>query len=172
MQISERRNRMPPTGAQFMQGIAERGIPDQWQRLGWVLAYDGAISTHLVRAVQEAHESGSAGARDAALRLFDEKENNLAEARRFIASKLDEYDSSGRWAKLDAVIRDVDVDQLVDELRPHFGFHPFPLVLGSFKFSTNYIRENGFRSFYTMTDAYLVEIGKLTREGRESFEAR
>lgn len=29
---------MPPTGAQFMQGIAERGIPDQWQRLGWVLA--------------------------------------------------------------------------------------------------------------------------------------
>ncbi|MEY8043594.1 hypothetical protein AB8O55_29660 [Saccharopolyspora cebuensis] len=163
---------MPPTGAQFMQGIAERGIPDQWQRLGWVLAYDGAISTHLVRAVQEAHESGSAEARDAALRLFDEKQDNLAEARQFIASKLDEYDASERWAKLDAVIREVDVDQLVDELRPHFGFHPFPIVLESFKFNINYIREHGFRTFYTMTDAYLTEIEKMTREGRAAFEAR
>lgn len=51
---------MSPIGTQFLQGIAERGIPDQWQRLGWVLAYDGAISTHLVRAVREAHESGTA----------------------------------------------------------------------------------------------------------------
>jgi hypothetical protein len=100
---------MSPTGAQFLQGIAERGIPDKWQRLGWVLAYDGAISTHLVRAVHEVHKTKSARARDAALRLFDEKEDNLAEARRFIASKLAEYDESGRWTRLDQVIQDIDV---------------------------------------------------------------
>lgn len=67
-----------------MAGIAERGIPDHWQRLGWVLAYDGALSTNLVRAVQEAHASGSQEARELVQRLFDEKLDNLAEARTFI----------------------------------------------------------------------------------------
>lgn len=59
----------------------------------------------------------------------------------------------------------------IDELRPHFGFHPFPIVLESFKFNINYIKENGFRAFYTMTDNYLVQIEELTRNGRASFEA-
>jgi hypothetical protein len=49
-------------------------------------------------------------------RLFDEKQDNLAEARRFIASKLEEYDTADRWAKLDAVMRDVKADQLIDQL--------------------------------------------------------
>ena len=75
---------MTMTGTQFVHTISERGIPDQWQRLGWVLAYDGAISTHLVRAVQEAHTTGSVEAREAARRLFDEKRDNLAKARGFI----------------------------------------------------------------------------------------
>lgn len=87
---------MGTTGAQFIQGVAERGIPDQWQRLGWVLAYDGAISTHLVRAVQETHDSDSAEARELVFRLFDEKLDNLAEARDLLARKLAEYDSSGK----------------------------------------------------------------------------
>ena len=124
-----------------------------------------------MRAVREAHESGCAQTRDAALRLFDEKQENLAEARQFITDRLAEYDASGRWAKLDAVIQDVDTGRLVDELHPHFGFHPFPIVLESFKFNIGYIREHGFRAFYTMIDAYLVEIERLTREGRNSFEA-
>jgi hypothetical protein len=163
---------MTPTGAQFMRSIAERGIPDQWQHLGWVLAYDGAISTHLVRAVREARETGNTEAREAVFRLFDEKQDNLAEARWFIASKLEEYDTAGRWAKLDAVMRDVNADQLIDQLRQHFAFHPFPIVLESFKFNITYICENGFRSFYTMTDQYLIQIENLTRDGRAAFQAR
>lgn len=161
---------MPQSGTQFLDGIAERGIPDHWQRLGWVLANDGAISTHLVRAVQEWHETGTPDARDAAFRLFDEKQENLAEARRFIASKLDEYDHSGRWALLDHVVKEVDADEIVNELRAHFGYHPYPIVLESFKFNLNYIREHGFRAFYTMTDDYIADIEQLTRDGREAFE--
>lgn len=161
---------MPQSGTQFLEGIAQRGIPDHWQRLGWVLANDGAISTHLVRAVQEWHQTGTPQAREAVVRLFDEKQENLAEARRFITLKLAEYDQSGRWTRLDNVVKDVDADQLVDELRVHFGYHPFPIVLESFKFNLNYIREHGFRAFYTMTDDYIADIEQLTRNGRDSFE--
>lgn len=159
------------TGTQFVQTISERGIPDQWQRLGWVLAYDGAISTHLVRAVQQAHTSGSVEARDAVNRLFDEKLDNLAEARGFLAAKVAEYDHTGRWQRLDTVIRTVDVDQVIEELRPHFGLHPFPIVLESVRFNFRYIAEHGFRSFYTMTDDYLSQVVTLTEQGRASFEA-
>jgi hypothetical protein len=162
---------MTVTGAQFLQVINERGIPDQWQRLGWVLAYDGAISTHLVRAVQEAYGSGSDEARDVARRLFDEKLDNLAEARGFIAAKVAEYDLNGRWQRLDDVIRSADVDQVIAELRPHFGLHPFPVVLESVRFNFGYVRKHGFRSFYTMTDEYLAKVVRLTEQGRGSFEA-
>lgn len=161
---------MPQSGTQFLASIAERGIPDHWQRLGWVLANDGAISTHLVRAVQEWHETGTTHAREAAFRLFDEKQDNLAEARQFIASKLAEYDQNGRWSLLDNVIKEVDADEVVGELSEHFGYHPFPIVLESFKFNLNYIRDHGFRAFYIMTDAYIADIERLTREGRDSFE--
>src|SRR6266545_6418326 len=159
------------TGTQFVQTISERGIPDQWQRLGWVLAYDGAISTHLVRAVQEAHTTGSAEAREAASRLFDEKLDNLAEARGFIAAKLAQYDKAGRWQQLDEVIRTADVDQVIEELRPHFGLHPFPIVLESVRFNFRYIQEHGFRAFYTMTDDYLARVVALTEDGRAAFDA-
>ncbi|MDQ3577251.1 MAG: hypothetical protein M3443_06550 [Actinomycetota bacterium] len=159
------------TGTQFLQTISDKGIPDQWQRLGWVLAYDGAISTHIVRAVQEAYESGSDDARHAVLRLFDEKRDNLAEARAFIASKLAEYDKGGRWSLLDDVIRSVNIDQVMDELRPHFGFHPFPVVIESIRFNLAYIRDHGFRAFYVMTDEYVAQIEILTEEGRATFEA-
>ncbi len=162
---------MALTGAQFVRGIADRGIPDQWQRLGWVLAYDGAISTHLVRAVQEAYRTGTADARDAAHRLFEEKLDNLAEARTFIQGKLAEYDANGKWARLDEVIKECDVDQVVDDLRPDFGLHPFPIVLESFRFNLQYVKEHGFRAFYTMTDEYVAKIEDLTRQSRDSFEA-
>lgn len=162
---------MTLTGTQFLQTISERGIPDQWQRLGWVLAYDGAISTHLVRAVHEAYRTDILEARDAAQRLFDEKLDNLAEARTFIAAKLTEYDHNGRWQRLDAVIRTADADRVIDELRPHFGFHPFSIVLESVRYNFTYVREHGFRSFYEMTDKYLADIVMLTEQGRASFEA-
>lgn len=161
---------MALTGTQFLQTISDKGIPDQWQRLGWVLAYDGAISTHIVRAVQEAYESGSDDARHAALRLFDEKRDNLAEARTFIASKLAEYDASGRWALLDEVVRSADIEQVMDELRPHFGFHPFPVVIESVRFNLGYIRDHGFRAFYVMTDEYVAQIESFTEAGRATFE--
>lgn len=162
---------MTSTGTQFVQTITERGIPDQWQRLGWVLAYDGAISTHLVRAVQEAYRSDSAQARGAVHRLFDEKLDNLAEARRFIAAKVTEYDHSGRWERLDDVVRTADVDQVIEELRPHFGLHPFSVVLESVRFNFHYVAEHGFRAFYTMTDDYLSKVVTLTEHGRASFES-
>lgn len=76
---------MTLTGTQFLQTISDRGIPDQWQRLGWVPAYDGAISTHIVRAVHAAYRADTAEARDAVQRLFDEKLDNLDEARTFQA---------------------------------------------------------------------------------------
>lgn len=162
---------MTMTGTQFVQTISERGIPDQWQRLGWVLAYDGAISTHLVRAVQEAHTTGAVEAQDMARRLFDEKLDNLAEARGFIAAKLAEYDHADRWRRLDQVIRTVDVDQVIEELRPHFGLHPFPVVLESVRFNFRFVQKNGFRAFYTMTDDYLAHVVTLTEEGRAAFDA-
>lgn len=68
------------------------------------------------------------------------------------------------------MIREVDVDELVDELRPHFGLHPFPIVLESFKFNINYICEHGFRSFYTMTHGYIEQVEQLTRDGRQPFD--
>lgn len=162
---------MTLTGTDFVQTIADHGIPGPWQRLGWVLAYDGAISTHLVRAVQEAYRIDSADARDAVHRLFDEKLDNLAEARGFIAIKLAEYDRDGRWQRLDNVIRAADIDQVIEDLRPHFGLHPFPIVLESVRFNFNYVREHGFRAFYTMTEEYLSGLVAATEQGRLSFDA-
>ncbi len=83
-----------------------------------------------------------------------------------------EHDNTGKWVRLDTVVRQANVEQFIEELRPHFGFHPFPIVLESFRFNINYIKDNGFRSFYRMTDDYLAHIEGLTRSGRASFEAR
>lgn len=162
---------MAPTGTQFLHGIAERGIPAQWREFGSRMSADGAIVTHLVSAVQEAYETGSAETRDAALRLFGEKRDNLAAARQLIATQLAEYHESGRWARLNAVARAASVEELIEGMRPHFGLHPYPIVLESVRFNFEYVREHGFEEFYRMTDRYLVEIERLTEEGRAAFIA-
>lgn len=154
-----------------MQDIAERGIPAKWGQFGTHMSADGAIVTHLVAAVKEAQETQSREAREAVLRLFDEKRDNLAAARKLIADQLVEYRESGRWARLDAVIRAADVDELIEGMREHFGLHPYPIVLASVRFNFEYVRDHGFEEFYRMTDRYLVEIERLTEEGRAEFEA-
>ncbi|NHD18087.1 MULTISPECIES: hypothetical protein [unclassified Actinopolyspora] len=159
------------SGTRFLDSIAEQGIPAKWGQFGAQMSADGAIVTHLVAAVKEAHETGSSEARDAALRLFDEKRDNLAAARQLIATQLTDYRESGRWARLDAVVRSADVDELVEGMRGHFGLHPFPIALESIRFNFEYVREHGFEEFYHMTDQYLAEIERLTEEGRAAFEA-
>lgn len=162
---------MPPADVQFMQDIAERGIPAKWGRFGTHMSAEGAIVTHLVAAVKEAQEIEGEQAREAALRLFDEKRDNLAAARKLIADQLVDYRASGRWAQLDAVVRAANVDELIEEMRPHFGLHPYPIVLESVRFNFEYVRAHGFEEFYRMTDRYLTEIERLTEEGRAEFEA-
>ncbi len=154
-----------------MQDIAERGIPAKWGQFGTHMSADGAIVTHLVAAVKEAQETQSRESREAALRLFDEKRDNLASARQLIADQLVAYRESGRWALLDAAVRAADVNELIEGMRPHFGLHPYPIVLESVRFNFEYVREHGFEEFYRMTDRYLVEIERLTNEGRAEFEA-
>jgi hypothetical protein len=160
-----------PTGTEFLEDIAQRGIPAEWRQFGMHMSKDGAIVTHLVEAVKEAYETGSAQAREAALRLFDEKRDNLAAARQLLADRLVEYRESGRWHRLNAAVRAADVDRLIDALRPHFGLHPYPVALESVRFNFKFVRENGFEEFYRMTDRYLAEIERLTDEGRSAFEA-
>lgn len=159
------------SGTQFLNSIADRGIPAQWGQFGAHMSADGSIVTHLVAAVKESRETGSAEAQEAALRLFDEKRHNLAAARNLIATQLSEYHASGRWAKLDAVVRAADVDELIKGMRVHFGLHPFPIALESVRFNFEYVRQHGFEEFYRMTDRYLVEIERLTEEGRVAFIA-
>ncbi|SFE28270.1 hypothetical protein SAMN04487819_110135 [Actinopolyspora alba] len=161
---------MPLSGTQFLNGIAEHGIPPTWDEFGTYMSQDGALVTHLVAAVREVHNTGSDQARDATLRLFDEKRGNLAAARNLLADRIVAYRESGRWAELDAVVRSADVDQLIDSMRVHFGLHPFPIALESVRFNFEYVRQHGFEAFYRMTDEYLFEIERLTTEARTAFE--
>lgn len=153
-----------------MTEVAERGIPATWSQFGAHMSADGAIVTHLAAAVKEMHQTQSEQAREAVLRLFDEKRENLAAARKLIADQLVAYRASGRWAQLDAAVRAADVDEVIEEMRPHFGLHPYPIVLESTRFNFNYVREHGFEEFYRMTDRYLAEIARLTEKGRAEFE--
>lgn len=68
------------------------------------------------------------------------------------------------------MVRAANVDELIEGMRPHFGLHPYPIVLELVRFNFEYVREHGFEGFYRMTDRYLVEIERLTEDGRADFE--
>lgn len=150
--------------------IEQRGIPGRWQRLGWLLSKVGAVSTHLVEAAHEAHESESAEALELVSRLFDEQAAALADARTLLTRSMEEYEAAGRWQQLDDALVSIDVDKVVDSLRGHFGLHPAPLVLESVRFNLTYAQEHGFRAFYEMTAEYLRRVAEVLAAGRAQFE--
>lgn len=150
--------------------IEQRGVPERWQRLGWLLSRVGALSTHLVEAAQEAHETGGAEARELVGRLFDEQAAALTYARALLTQSTEEYEVAGRWQQLDRAFASVAVGEIIDSLRPHFGLHPAPLVLESVRFNLTYAQEHGFKAFYEMTAEYLERVAQVLTRGRAQFE--
>jgi hypothetical protein len=150
--------------------IKQRGVPERWQRLGWLLSKVGALSTHLVEAAQEAHESRSAEAQELVNRLFDEQVAALTDARVLLADSVQEYEAAGRWQQLDRAFALIDVDEIISSMRGHFGLHPAPLVLESVKFNLTFAQEHGFRAFYEMTAEYLRRVAEVLSDGRTQSE--
>lgn len=159
------------TEARFLTGVAEQGIPAVWHEFGSRMSQTGALAAALARAVQEAHAHRTVETEESVHRLFDEHEANLAEARRLLAEQVDSYRKTRRWELLNAAIREADVDTLIETLRPHFGLHPYPVVLESTRFNIEYVQAHGFEAFYRMTDHYLAQIQHLTTAGRAAFDS-
>jgi hypothetical protein len=118
-----------------------------------------------------AYRTGTADARDAAHRLFDEKLDNLAEARTFIHGKLAEYDANGKWARLDEVIKECDVEP--GGGRPPTGLRPTPVPDRAGVVPVQPPVRPGARLQGLLHDdrECVAKIGALTRQGRDSFEA-
>lgn len=79
---------------QSYRSITENGIPDPWQKFGTLLSTDGALSTEIVKAIFKAR-SGISATTKRARELFQEKEENLREARALLSKTMTEYDRSG-----------------------------------------------------------------------------
>jgi hypothetical protein len=90
-----RRVTMALNGQDFVSTVQERGIPEAWQELGWLLSHQASLSTQLVAAAHEAHTTGLQDARQID-RLFDDLDKNLGRARTAIDETLASYDASGR----------------------------------------------------------------------------
>lgn len=156
--------------AQFTTNVERYGIPPVWCEFGSRMSQVGALASALARAVAEAHAGVTPETKQAALRLFDEQDANLSEARGLLAEQLVRYRKNGRWDVLDAVVKAADIDAVIDTLRPHFGLHPYPVVVESTRFNFEYVQRHGFESFYRMTDDYLGKIEEITVNGRMQFE--
>lgn len=150
--------------------IAQKGIPDTWQIFGHMLSKDSAISTFIVEAVEEARHERSPESQQKVLNLFEKKLKNLDDARSLLHTVLPEYDAAGLWDNLDAALRRLESESLLKILEKDFGLHPFPVVLESLKANWKYMRENGVRAFYVMTDEYLAKVEKITRNALTSFK--
>ena len=161
---------MNSQGQELINRIAQKGIPDTWQRFGHMLSKDSAISTFIVEAVEEARSEKTPESRERVSHLFDQKLENLAEARNLVRTVLQEYDAAGTWEKLDAALTRMDTESLIEVLEKDFGLHPFPVVLESLKANWKYMREHGVRSFYVMTDEYLAKVERITSNARTSFQ--
>lgn len=161
---------MNSQGQELINKIAQKGIPDTWQRFGHMLSKDSAISTLIVEAVEEARGEKTLDSQEKVLHLFDQKLKNLGEARRLVQTVLKKYDVAGTWEKLDAALTKLDTESLIDALEKDFGLHPFPVVLESLKANWKYMRKHGVRNFYEMTDEYLAKVEQITRNARISFQ--
>lgn len=155
---------------QFTTDVERYGMLPVWREFGSRMSQVGALASTLARTVAEAHANTTPETRQAALRLFDEQEANLSEARGLLAEQLVRYRSNGRWKVLDAVVKAADIDAVIDTLRPHFGLHPYPVVLESTRFNFEYVQQQGFEAFYRMTDDYLSKIEDIAANGRAQFE--
>lgn len=161
---------MNSQGQNLINKIAQKGIPDTWQRFGHMLSKDSAISTFIVEAVEEARGEKTPESQEKVFNLFKKKLKNLAEARALLHTVLPEYDAAGLWEKLDTALSKLDTESLLEVLEKDFGLHPFPVVLESLKANWKYMRENGVRTFYEMTDDYLAKIEQITRNACISFQ--
>lgn len=161
---------METQGQKVLSLITQRVIPDPWQNFEMKLLKDGAISTNIVQGVFMVCKRGTPETQKRALLLFDEKLENLAEAQNLLRNLMQEYDSTGTWEKLDATMQTIDIESLLVALRKDFGLHPFPDVLKSLKFNWNFMRKDGVRAFYVMTDEYLTKIENITKSAKQSFQ--
>ncbi|KYK29824.1 MAG: hypothetical protein HXS48_10790 [Theionarchaea archaeon] len=161
---------MNSQGQRLINKIAQKGIPDTWQRFGHMLSRDSAISTFIVEAVEEARRERTPESQEKVFTLFERKLKNLAEARNLISNVLPEYDAAHTWENLDAALSRLDTESLIEVLEKDFGLHPYPVVLESLKANWKYMRENGVRAFYEMTDEYLAKVEQITINARTSFQ--
>lgn len=149
-------------GQQYVTWLRENGIPAPWQEFGTLLTRDAAISNSIVIEYERAVVASNGnveGQRVKIDELLQNKIENLTHARDILRQAMSEYDARGIWAILDPLTpRLLDDASLVQTLKPLFGLHPFPVVLESLKFNWEYMRQNGVRAFYEMTEDYLTKL--------------
>lgn len=63
----------------------------------------------------------------------------------------------------------VNIDEVIDFLRSDFALYPYPVVLESLRFNWKYMKENGIRQFYIMTQEYLEKVKGVTQEAKSAF---
>lgn len=157
-------------GQKIIALVKQQGFPAPWQNFGSRLSKDGSLSTSIVEKVFESRRKGTSESQEKVRSLFNQKLDNLTEARDLLKILMAEYDSTNTWEKLDATIKSLEIHSLVDALQEDFGFHPFPIVLESLKFNWGYMKDNGVRSFYEMTNDYLTKIETLTQDAKKAYQ--
>ena len=94
---------MNSQGQELINKIAQKGIPNTWQRFGHMLSKDSAISTFIVEAVEEARQERTSESEERVLRLFEDKLGNLTEARNLIDAVF--YRDAGHKARSFSSVR-------------------------------------------------------------------
>lgn len=151
--------------------IKEKGIPIQWQEFGMKLSMDGALSTEITNKIitYRKNKNHSEALIKEITKLFQAKIENLVMAQQLLQNTIAEYDKQSIWSELDDQMFTVNFDEVIDFLRSDFALHPYPVVLESLRFNWKYMKENGVRQFYIMTQEYLEKVKSITKEAKSAF---
>jgi hypothetical protein len=98
-------------------------------------------------------------------RIFQEKKANLRRGARILEQVVTDYDESGMWAVLDQRAGRLDVADVVETWSRTQALHPFPVVLRSLAFNLGYMKEQGVRAFYEMTQGYILQLQETPSAG-------
>lgn len=154
---------------QVLEYIDTRGIPAPWQEFGTRLSEDASLSTQIVSQVKLLRDGR--GNCSLVYDLYNSKLLNLQAARRIISETMTQYDIDGTWLGLDTTLTRIDLNEFDSEISKTLAVHPFPIVMESLRFNWNYMRTNGVRAFYSMSDTYLKQIQETTIESQKAFSA-